>query len=393
MTSQPSRGQREHAQIIDALLVAVVAVAGQQEAWFPVAGMSFRSGPTWALAAAYLVTAIALLWRRRAPLAVAAVVTATLTGYGLAFGFPDGLGPLLPVLVAFYSAGRYSGGLRFWAATALVSLDAAVHLLLDPRYHPGPTIGLELLPLFILAAAGAVGQVQRAGKLSVRSLQRRAAQLEADQEVATRAAVEGERDRLARELHDLVGHGLSLVVVQVMAAQASLEAARHDLTAQRLTNIENAARATLAEARRLITISGRPEADFGPQPTLVDLPDLVSAVSDCGIPVELTVDANLPDLPAGLELAVYRIIQESLTNIMKHATSPSGVSVTVSAAGPSLSLDVTDVGIAPPGEIRPGRGITGMRERASLYGGELLVAPADGGVSVRACFPLLRVPA
>lgn len=227
----------------------------------------------------------------------------------------------------------------------------------------------------------------------MRNLQRRAAELEADQAGATRAAVASERGRLARELHDPVGHGLSLVVVQVMAVQASLEGAQYDLTTRRLANIENAARATLAEARRLIAISGRPEADFGPQPTLADLPDLIGAVSDCGIPGELAVDEDLPDLPAGLELAVYRIVQESLTNIMKHAASPEGASVSISTAGQSLHLDITDIGHAPVREIRPGRGITGMHERASLYGGTLRVVPAaNGRVSVQARFRSARRP-
>lgn len=353
----------------DVLLAAVVALVGQQEVWLPASGFDERVRPLPAMAVGYLVAAVALSLRRRAPLLCTALVTTALSALCLTSGAPDGLGSLLPLLVALYSVTRWSSVPHSLAGAALVAGATAVHEATDPRFvFDGRTVGTWC----VVAAAGVIGAV----------LQARAH--EADR--VRQLAAEAERARISAELHDLVGHGMSLGVLQVSAAQTTLEAGQLPDTERRLAELEGTLRSTLDEVRRLLAVTGRDQvAPREPQPGLEEIPDLVARVEAAGVPATLANRVRRP-LPAGVALVAYRVVQESLTNVMRHARAP--VRVTVDDAGDRLLVVVADEG---PGaaELTGGSGIAGMRRRVELYGGRLELASAPGrGVTVTAVLPL-----
>lgn len=385
----------------DLAFAGLVAAIAEQEMWVPVGvGAGFaKPGPRPLLALTFLVVSLALIWRRRAPLAVLAVVTAVLGAYFLAFGSEDGLGSMLPVLFAFYAAGRWGSQRLFPVALALTAAHVAVHEWRDPHFTisgPSPAFWVVLL------AAGVIGLVFARRAEDVRSASARATELEAQGEEQSREAVAEERSRIARELHDLVGHGLSLLVLQLVAATADLEAGETDKTLARLTRLEATARNTLAETRRLVTVMGDGHADLAPQPGIADLPSLVNQVESSGIPVMLHLDQTLADndqgVPEGVGLTVYRLVQEALTNVIKHAARAARVDVAVRQGAAAVEVEITND--APAGRSAhanatpraggPGhRGLIGMRQRVDLYGGTLTVGydPA-GGFAVHASIPV-----
>lgn len=372
----------------DVALVAVVAAVGQQEAWAPALGFSHRVGPPAALAITYLIAAVALLWRRRAPLIVVSLVTVVLATYFLIFGAPDGLGTLLPPLLAFYAAGRYGGLATFWAALALTGISSAVHEWRDPQFSLD---GRTLIIWAILLCAGVLGRVFNTRARELNTMARRAERLESEREEQARAAAAGERARIARELHDLVGHGISLMVLQVVAAQGSLEKGQVDTMRERLAQLETTARSTMAEMRRLVSVTGDHEASLAPQPGIADIDLLVQQVRANGVAVELEMVGGPIETSGGVGLAVYRLVQEALTNVIKHAR-PAAARVVLVLDGEMLTVEVLDCGRGPVGDLAGGRGLAGMRERVALYGGSLRVGPRpEGGFGVQACFPLDRM--
>jgi len=228
---------------------------------------------------------------------------------------------------------------------------------------------------------------------------RRSAELELqterlEQERAEQAqAVAEERARIARELHDVVAHSVSATVVQAEAAEEVLgdepERAR-----QSLTRIQDTGREALGEMRRLLGIM-RDETERGvpaPQPCVADLERLVEESRAEDLVVTLTVDGVRRELPAGVELSAYRIVQEALTNVRKHAGRPAEASVVVRYRDAAVELEVTDDGQGPSGGGVHGHGLVGMRERVAFFGGEFSVGPGEGGgYVVRASFPLPAV--
>ena len=201
----------------------------------------------------------------------------------------------------------------------------------------------------------------------------RAESLERDREQRARAAVAAERARIARELHDIVGHAVSLVVLQAVAGLGLLDKDETTQVRTRLTTIEATARQTLAEMRRLLELLD--DAEDGeemlrPTPGLGRLQELSGQLQPSGLPVELVISGDLAGLPPGLDLTAYRIVQEALTNTIKHAC-PARATVTVSRTDDLLDIQVTDDGCGGTVLDRGGRGLPGMRQRARLYGGEL----------------------
>jgi signal transduction histidine kinase len=206
-----------------------------------------------------------------------------------------------------------------------------------------------------------------------------------------RAAAEAERSRIARELHDVVGHGLSLIVLQLVAAQEVLDAGNVPALQARLIRAESSARDALAEMRRLLDLLDEGEtAALTPQPGLGELDRLVTETRSAGADVELRISGTRPELPPGLDLAAFRILQESLTNVLKHARPPAA-EVCLTYCPDRIELEVRDHGLATTEGSPPGRGLAGMRARAGLYGGELTAGPSpDGGYRVRARLPVPR---
>jgi signal transduction histidine kinase len=229
-----------------------------------------------------------------------------------------------------------------------------------------------------------------AGRLdeSNRRLAEATEQLRREQEQRTREAVAEERLRIARELHDVVAHNMS--VISVHAGLAGYVFDDDPGTARAaIGTIGEIGRETLVELRRLLDLlrTGEAQEDEGPVPTLDALPALVSAVSAAGVTARLGVGADVPALPSGLQLAVYRVVQEALTNVIKHA-GPCRVGVVVRRRGDVLEVEVVDDGRGPAGG-GGGHGLLGMRERARLYGGVLTAGPGEGGgFAVRLAVPL-----
>ncbi|MEU3272265.1 histidine kinase [Saccharomonospora sp. NPDC006951] len=222
--------------------------------------------------------------------------------------------------------------------------------------------------------------------------------LETERDHATKIAVAEERARIARELHDVVAHAVSVIVVHADGASYAIRS-DPELARTAVRTISETGRGALAELRRLLEVlrDDRPdERPRVPQPTAGDLAELADRMRTAGLPVELDIDADFAELPAGVSLGVYRIVQESLTNTLKHAGSGARARVSVHVAGERIAVDVSDDGA---GKARPvssaartfpgGNGVIGMRERASVYGGTLDIGPtAGGGWKVSARLPV-----
>jgi signal transduction histidine kinase len=369
----------------DVLVAVLVGVLSELDVWAPLSFVG-RQPHRPALAIVSLACSLALVWRRRAPLAVLAFVYTSGSVFFLAFGAPEALGTFLPPLVALYSVGRYSEARSLVLAGPLALVGTALHDLKDPQFRlSGPAIFFWAL----LAAAWPLGRAFRQRARAVEALSQQADELQRERNAEARAAVAAERARIARELHDVVGHGVSVIVLQLVAALGMLDNGDLGVVRQRLLATERSARQTLAEMRRLLGLLDKDDAaSLAPQPGLAELERLVTDTRTAGVEVELEVCGEPVELPAGLELAAYRVAQEALTNVMKHA-QPATAHVRLSYSPSELVVEVGDDGRRPPRSPYGGRGIAGMRERVALYAGALTVGvrPA-GGFEVRARFPI-----
>ena len=336
-----------------------------------------RWPPDWFLVLEVL-TIGPLVFRRRFPKTVYTLVYI----FGLSLTFPHYRGEIIGIvaLIALYSVCVYEK--RAWAfvATALAFPWAFGPYLLTERPHP--TYWILSAIVHILATA-AFGLVRRRGM-------ERAAELERAREQLAREAVLVERGRIARELHDIVAHGISLIAVRAGVARALLPGDPGQAQ-ESIGVIEKVARESLGEMRHMLTAL-RCEGDteeLGPQPGLHRLDDLAEAARTSGLDVELIRHGESRALPPGHELAAYRIIQEALTNVVKHA-GPVRTTVTLDYRRDSLVVDVFNE--AGPPRLSTvdsgGHGLMGMRERATLYGGTVHAHPVTGGFRVTAELPL-----
>jgi signal transduction histidine kinase len=259
-------------------------------------------------------------------------------------------------------------------AAPVALLGTALHEVEDPQFRlSGPAIFFWAL----LVAAWATGHAFRRRALAVEELRR-----------TSHTEIAAERARIARELHDVVGHGISVVVLQLVAALGMLDSGDDRAARTRLVATERSARETLAEMRRLLGLLEEDGALLAPQPGLGELERLVSETREAGLPVDLELRGDPRDLPPGLELAAYRVVQETLTNVIKHASS-AHAHVTVELAAEELVVEVVDDGKTASGPFAAGRGIAGIRERVALYDGEVEIGPRpDHGFAVRARFPV-----
>jgi signal transduction histidine kinase len=282
----------------------------------------------------------------------------------------------------FYSLAAYEPDGRVVAAVVGFGITATV----AGSLIQGAVVGEYFGALSAVAGPALAGRV-------VRRLRSLTAELEHERERSAHAAVGEERARIARELHDVVAHGLSVIAIQADAAEAALgrdpELARRPLTA-----IRASAREALAEMRQLLGMlredDGPDTADaLAPQPGLGQLPALVERTRAAGVPVELEISGEPRPLPASLDLSAYRILQEALTNVRKHAGSVPAT-VRLEWRDGALAVGVRDRGPGGPTGGRAGHGLVGMRERVRLHGGELHAGPtaAGDGFEVRAVLPL-----
>jgi signal transduction histidine kinase len=206
----------------------------------------------------------------------------------------------------------------------------------------------------------------------------RASEVERDREVATRIAVSEERARIARELHDIVAHAVSVMVLQVGAVRHKLRDTRGE-DREVLIGVEQTGRAALAEMRRLLAVMRRDsdEVELTPQPGLDGLDSLVKRIERTGLPVRVRIDGEPFPLPRGIDLSAYRIVQEGLTNTVKHAAA-SHAEVTVHYARDEIRIDVCDDGQGAETSDELGHGLIGVRERVNLYGGEMSAGTVNG---------------
>ncbi|HUS41570.1 MAG TPA: histidine kinase [Ilumatobacteraceae bacterium] len=320
--------------------------------------------------------AVALIWRRRYPVAVATLVMVVMIVWAIA-GYGDGQD--LALVVAVYSVGRYTADHRYsLAAVAAVIIVSVLDTIVDTnqRIDIAPAILLGVLPWYL-------GRRLRNRGDYVALLQERAERLEADQLARARQAVADERSRIARELHDVVAHQVSMMTVQAGAAKTI---ARDDLDAavDAMGDVERAGRQALGELRHLLGVLRLDTSDgddLGPQPGLAGIPTLADELSHTGADVSLTMTPVPAGLSAAVDLSAYRIVQESLTNVIKHAGPDPAVHLTVGLDDVGLVIDIVNT-INPSGhcEAAPGLpasgfGIAGMRERAALLGGTLTAEP------------------
>lgn len=337
----------------------------------------------------YLSICLVLLWRRRAPVAVLFFAVTVLSAQANFFHPPDQppLASFVILLVAFYAAAAHGVGRR--AVVGAAAAFAVEVLIIDvPRFQAGESPG-QIIPAWILYfVLWLAGRALRERRLQADHLEDLAARLEIEREERARLAVAEERSRIARELHDVIAHSVSVMVVQSQAAQRLLEG-EQDEARQALSSIETTGRQALVEMRRLLGVLRRTDADLSlaPQPGLGDLDELIGQVREAGLPVELRVEGEPEPLPPGVDLSAYRIVQEALTNTLKHA-GPAHADVMIRYRNDEVELEIIDDGAGNGKGGGAGQGLVGMRERVAIYGGVLESGKQSGGYLVRARLPL-----
>jgi signal transduction histidine kinase len=354
-----------------------------------------------ALAYALVVTAsLNLFWRRRAPVAVLAYVTAaTVVIYLRDYGaFLSVLG--LPALyaVAAHEEHRRRAWWAMVASCVVLLVAASVSLLDTDDGFDAPT---ALSMIAFLVAAIAAGVIMRNRERIFVDTERRAATAEADRLAAAERAVASERSRIAREMHDVVAHSMSVISVQAAAGREIVHA-DPDRAAKVFATIESVGRESLAELRRMLGVlrdTGDRGGALAPQPGIADIPVVVAQSSASGVTTELVIEGHQRPLAPGIELAVYRVVQEALTNVLKHAGPSTSATVRIAYGADELTVAVSDDGggaATPLSGGAPGHGLIGMRERVEIYGGTFSAgARAGGGYGVSAVLPIAprEVPA
>jgi signal transduction histidine kinase len=366
------------------LLVVVAAVESALET----ALRPELSGPaSWLAVSGVALVVLCLLGRRRfafaAPAALWLVVAALSFVDGGVVTQPTGV--FLAGMAAAFLLGNVPDTVSARVGLAVVLGCAAVVVYNLPERAAGEFVFTPLL----FAVAWLAGFALRERVTQAEAAEARAVRAERDRETAARVAVAEERARIARELHDIVAHAVSLMVLQVGAVRHKMpESAAQDHDA--LQNVEQVGRAALAEMRSLLGAmrrDGEP-VDLAPQPGLGDLDALLADVRAAGLPVRMHVEGQPRALPRAIDLSAYRIVQEGLTNSLKHAQARQA-DVAVRYGTDDVQVEVVDDGRGPSSQDGLGHGLIGIKERVKIYGGDLLVGAAGGGGFVlRASLPL-----
>ena len=411
-TAAPAVWLRRHPRIADALLLLPIVVM--------VAVGTFLDGPhnsrgverdVDALGAVLIVgTILPVVWRRRAPRLVLAISVACQVPF-LALGYVEhgsGYANLLALYtVAAHCERRQAFVALGWTAAVMFPL------LVAGVFYEGEQLPVSVViaNVIIFATAWLAGDAMRNRRRLVAELRFRAETAERQRDEEARQAVLAERARIAREMHDIVAHSMSVMIVQAGGARRILEK-RPDQAAQALASIERTGREAMAEMRRLLGVlredettattdgtgsgaadegaNGSGPAPLAPQPGLATVPALVAQWNDAGLPVTLHADALPDEVPASVDVSAYRLVQEALTNVSKHA-GPATATVTITADDDRLDIRVEDdgrgAGAAPTAGT--GHGIIGMHERVAVFGGTVTAGPrAGGGWAVHASLPL-----
>ncbi|GIH71609.1 sensor histidine kinase [Sphaerimonospora thailandensis] len=297
-------------------------------------------------------------------------------------------------LILLYTVAAHRGLALSLAGLAVTMVGYAVGTGLSPLPLAWPDHAVIIVIIMLCWVSGRAIRLRRA---YLAELVQRADRLERAREADTRAARAEERSRIARELHDVVAHHVSVMTVQAAAARKMLDS-DPGVTRDALTAIEEMGRTAMAEMRNIVGVLRTDgPAERGPQPGMADLQTLVEQMREAGLRIRLRVEGDRCALPPGIDLAAYRLVQEALTNSLRHAGPAAGAWVTVRYEPDRLTVHVEDDGRGAAADpARPdgkGHGLVGIRERVALYGGVLRIGPrSGGGFEVRAQFPLTHSP-
>lgn len=398
------RWVREHPFVIDALLVVPLILMS-------LLFLTAQASSTRNSVAVAEITGIGMLvplaWRRTRPVLSGAGVALFAVAYLAAGVFPNL--PIVAVPMSVYALTAY--GPR-WAVRA--GLTAALiggvllpmrqfvpSLLRDMPTAPHPALDAVVVIGLIASICAAIvliawllGDLTRVRRQQLLDLADRNRRLEIERDQESRLAASAERARIAREMHDVVAHSLSVMIAQADGGRYAA-AADANAAARALETISDTGRSALADMRRLLGVlrSGDESAGVRPQPTLADVPALVTTIDQTGLPTSLEQAGSPRPLPPGAELAIYRIVQESLTNTMKHGGPHARAEVRIAFGAAGVDVHVRDDGRGAGADQTDGlgSGIRGMNERAALYGGSVTAGPATGGgFAVHAHFPYDR---
>lgn len=380
---------------VDIGIALLLVVVGLVEVWLPMESVYGDGSPVISTLGILVFNALLSQRRARPWVALSALLVWPLLGLSQGGSFQVMFfGQLVPLMVLVFSLARFAQGPLRWigpmCGLVFVAIaDLFMPMLRSPNeliFHWGNIILAFLLGLALRISA------ERAAAEAIR-----ATVAESTAREQALLAVSEERARIARELHDIVAHSVSVMVVQAGAAEQMV--ADDPAYARRaLGTIRTTGSGALAEMRRLVTMLRDPEsdADLAPQPGVGSLTDLITAAEGAGFHVELEVTGDRPDLPAGLDLTVYRIVQEALTNVRRHSLARQA-RVGLDFGSEALEIVVTDPGPARgsgspgSGSAGSGHGLVGMRERVALFGGKVSAEAAGDGFEVRAVVPLERV--
>jgi len=373
---------REHPVATDRVLTAVLTAVSLAGLWLV----------SWSKTAHYrppdaggvlltLAIVVPLLWRRRRPELVLVISGTALLGYD-AIGYPSGLA-WLACYWAVYSYAVHRRRNAYWPLAVWVG-EIVAHLALPAR--GSNTEQTALIFLGVTAFVWVRGDAVRSGLVEA----------ERERELRARRAVADERARIARELHDVVSQALGVIVMQAGGA-GSVPALKEADAKAVLSTIEQTGRQAFAEMRRLVGVLRNDDeaAALAPQPTVGEIPALLARLARAGLDVDLEIEGTQREVPAGVELSAYRIVQEALTNTLKHAGA-AHATVRLVWSPDHLDVEVSDDGPAAGATVPPrvradsgGKGLVGMRERVMLFGGDLEAAPSPhGGYRVAARLPL-----
>jgi signal transduction histidine kinase len=331
-----------------------------------------------------LALVVPLWWRRKAPATVFLVISAvSIVEWSLKIWQYAGVSALIALCsLAVYGSLRL---LRWAVAFACIELIVAVTVLMPADR---PLLSLFFL-LGVVAAAVAIGLTIRIHRMYLAALEERAERLEVERDQRVRLTAAAERSRVAREMHDIVGHNLS-VMVGLADGGAVLAASRDEESVETLRLLGDTGRQAMAELRRVLGVlrEGSPAArELSPQPAIRDIDALLARVRAAGLAVSYRTTGVLDGLGSGVQLTIYRIVQEALTNTLKHAGMNAAAEVALAVDHRGVRICITDSGQAPgtgavpdsqPDEDDPGHGVVGIRQRAALYGGSVTIGPRPG---------------
>ena len=361
----------------DALLAAILLVASLAEI---AAGAEEWSGPVALEFFLAVVCAVPLAWRRSHPLVVVAVVAAATTAAAAVVAPAQGpFEPFIAFELAVYSVGVHCRRREGVIALTVVVIAGAATWAVVAETVDGAHYGDWLPALVYAVLVWLVGRVIRSRNERTQELERLALELANERDARAREAVTVERARIARELHDIVAHNITVMGIQATAASRIIEGDQPHVR-EALSVIETTSRETVDEMRHMLGVLRRDDDEIGlaPQPSLRDLDTLVEQVRHAGLDVDVRVEGEPRPLPAGLDLSAYRIVQEALTNALKHA-APAHVDVAVRYLDDRIVLVVVDDGTRTVPGRGTGNGLVGMRERAALFGGDLHAGRRAGG--------------